>query len=323
MSIHPKYIIILHGGIGNQLFQYAFAYYIREIKNGKAYTYYWDKYDMLCRSSIISEDNCQLEIPNNWIGWIDRLAIRYPRCIVTLAIKGIFRIWGVTFYGQGQNNDYTDYLKDIPGSGIWIYKGYWQSAEMVNKIKPQIGEMILKREIRDEKYIKIAKLIDSKQDSVCVHIRDFRQDEIKLSESLKTDFTHTQQTLGKNYYQRAIEKLSFLKDPFFFIFASDNELAHPMIQQVFPAGNYLLVPNAKGVAKDYETLLLMSRCKHFIMSNSTFGWWGAWLSWAQEKEREAIYFMPARWDKEDQDGKVSRSFVFSSNCQMIPDGEEL
>ncbi len=92
-----------------------------------------------------------------------------------------------------------------------------------------------------------------------------------------------------NYYIRAI---NFIKkrvvNPHFFIFSDDVEWVKNNLKTKFPlifiSGNNL---------KDYEELILMSRCKHNIIANSAFSWWGAWLNENENK----IVIAPYQWLK--------------------------
>ena len=46
--------------------------------------------------------------------------------------------------------------------------------------------------------------------------------------------------------------------------------------------------------KDYEELYIMGKCDHFIIANSTFSWWAAWLSTTQNEENK-IVIAPDTW----------------------------
>ncbi len=94
--------------------------------------------------------------------------------------------------------------------------------------------------------------------------------------------------LPLDYYHQAISKLSSLvSDPHFFIFSDDPEWAKDNLKLAFPT--YLMDFNQ--AVKDYEDLRLMSLCKNFIVANSSFSWWGAWLGDDPYKR----VFAPHRW----------------------------
>jgi hypothetical protein len=62
-----------------------------------------------------------------------------------------------------------------------------------------------------------------------------------------------------------------------------------------------------GPAKGYEDLRLMSACRHHIIANSSFSWWGAWLSpwddkivvaprqWFRDEHIDTTHLIPENW----------------------------
>ena len=93
-----------------------------------------------------------------------------------------------------------------------------------------------------------------------------------------------------------------LADVFYVVFSDD--LIWVMENMHF--GNNVYYVNQDGQLEDYEELFIMSRCKHHIIANSTFSWWGAWLDRNEDKivigpkqwfARKKINIMPDAWIK--------------------------
>ena len=98
--------------------------------------------------------------------------------------------------------------------------------------------------------------------------------------------------LGLEYYQKAMNTmLEKIDNPHFFVFSDDPEWTERNIKTDAPV-TYIKYNGAKN----YEDLRLMSTCKHHIIANSSFSWWGAWLS----PDRENIIIAPKRWFKSDK-----------------------
>ena len=95
--------------------------------------------------------------------------------------------------------------------------------------------------------------------------------------------------LGESYYKKSIRHIKkSVKNPFFFIFSDDINL----IKKKFlflNKKNYIFIDTKSSISDLY----LMSNCKHFIIANSTFSWWGAWLS----KNKRKIVCAPKKWVK--------------------------
>ena len=100
-------------------------------------------------------------------------------------------------------------------------------------------------------------------------------------------------TCSMDYYFRCIEYLaSTIKDPHFFIFSDDPKWVRDNLKLPYPT----TIVDHNGVEKDYEDLRLMTQCKHHIIANSTFSWWGAWLC---ENPKKMI-FAPQKWFVTDE-----------------------
>lgn len=126
---------------------------------------------------------------------------------------------------------------------------------------------------------KISEMISS-INSISIHIR---RGDYASSERLQVIYG----LCPLNYYYTAINSISkAVKNPHFFVFSDDIGWAKQNLKITHPVkfiiGNKALVD-----------LCLMSQCKHHIIANSSFSWWGAWLSTNKNK----IVYAPKQWFK--------------------------
>lgn len=129
--------------------------------------------------------------------------------------------------------------------------------------------------------------------AVCLHIRrgDYLNDKWK-----------NLQICAFEYYNNAInEVLNNVENPIFFIFSNTHDDLIWIKQNYNFYDKKRIRPiNLEFVDlnnPDYEELRLMYNCKYFIISNSTFSWWGAYLSTAKDKK----VYVPERWNLECED----------------------
>ena len=79
---------------------------------------------------------------------------------------------------------------------------------------------------------------------------------------------------GPDYYSRAVEQISNTVDsPNFFVFSDDKAWA----KENFDSGFQTTFVSINDDNQDYADLSLISMCRHHIIANSSFSWWGAWL----------------------------------------------
>jgi len=158
--------------------------------------------------------------------------------------------------------------------------GYWQSEKYFLDIEDIIRSEFTGKFQQTGKNFEFAKKIKACE-SVSIHVR--RGDYI-------TD-AHTNRTHGVcsvEYYHRCIDKIKqYSKDPVFFAFSDDPDWVR---KNLHFASNMTLVDHNTD-EKSFEDLLLMSQCRHHIIANSSFSWWGAWLN----KHSAKLVFAPSQW----------------------------
>lgn len=184
-------------------------------------------------------------------------------------------------------------IKKVQNNSYLI--GYWQSWKYFYLIENQI-----KKEFNfpishfSQKTHDLAQSIKS-QLSVSIHIR-------------KTDY-YKPETLGVislTYYERAIRYIKqYIKDPYFFIFSDDHNDIDDILNLPI---KYRIVKGNTAI----EDMYLMSRCKHNIIANSTFSWWAAWLNPEQEK----IVIAPLQWHQ-NKNGNIDTSDLLPPNWVCI------
>lgn len=161
-------------------------------------------------------------------------------------------------------------------------EGYWQSPKYFAAIEAELRNDL---EVRDpilglngELALRIAE-----STSVSLHVR--RGD--YASNPITREFHGLCDT---DYYRRAQERLVDLVGPVtFYVFSDDPGWVRENLRFVGKAE----IVDHNGPDRDYEDLRLMTLCRHHIIANSTFSWWGAWLSPYADKKVVA----PRNWFK--------------------------
>ena len=159
-------------------------------------------------------------------------------------------------------------------------EGFWQNPDFFDDFKDQIREDFVFR-CKDEKPRPQRHEILGCSDAVCVHVR--RGDYLEKAGS-HLGF------VGLEYFEQAIrwiqERVAF---PHFFVFSDDIMWCESNLRFSLPH-TFVSSPVLQKGDTSYE-MFLMSLCKHFIISNSTYSWWAAWLSKSDLK----LVVTPERW----------------------------
>ncbi|OGM93880.1 hypothetical protein A2524_00615 [Candidatus Wolfebacteria bacterium RIFOXYD12_FULL_48_21] len=272
-------IIKLKGGLGNQMFQYACAKHLAE-RNGDVLKLDISLYQPgnapagdTARSYALGAFSISAQVAS-------KEEVRRVRGllwhIMALAMKVINRVRPISSYMfdpqvlERRGNVYLD--------------GYFQSERYFKDIKACIRNEFRLREPMGEQAQAMLRDIDG-SDSVSLHIR--RGDYVT---NKNANAFHG--TCPPEYYHAAIKEIGkHVHSPKFFIFSDDIEWAKADVGM--PA--HATYVSRDGIA-DYEELLLMSKCKHNIIANSSFSWWGAWLNANSNK----IVVAPKRWINDER-----------------------
>lgn len=165
------------------------------------------------------------------------------------------------------------------GKDIYL-DGYWQSEKYFADIAELIRTEFRITVEQDQRSQEVAAAIRAAQ-SVSVHVR--RGNYVSIPE---VNAVHG--TCGVEYYDKAVAEIARRVDsPHFFVFSDDPSWAKENLR----FGHPTTVVDHNDASRDYEDFRLLSLCKHHIIANSTFSWWGAWLS----ENTDKIVIAPRRW----------------------------
>ncbi len=261
------------GGMGNQMFQYAYARALKERTGQEVYIDHpgvfrnrlekgrLRDYALGCFSVSLP----RLIDPEKKYAFLKR-SNSYERLKYELSSRRLIHPYYYEETNEGFNPDMYCIKEDA------YLHGFFQNERYFSEYRDIIlKEFTLVRDFEPDNDIK--ELLDTRE-TVSVHIR-------------RGDYKSIDYTLPPAYQNNAIRKMSeMLKDPYFLFFSDDIGWVKENIE--LPA-KYLMVSSGKYT--DYEEMNIMSSSGHNIIANSTFSWWGAWLN----KNPDKIVIAPRKW----------------------------
>lgn len=279
----------LKGGIGNQMFQYALGRKLsltnkdtfkldtsgleRANEVGDVYRPYALDAFAITASIATSEEVRPLKHP---YGPFSRLA----------------RFWQTKVLQQAHVGFEPEVLE---GTGDRYLDGYWQSPKYFEDIR----ETLLQDFTAKEPFSPLGQTLHAQMqatESVAMHVR--RGDYVS---NAKVRNAYGPCSLA--YYERAIQEIQErVAVSTWFVFSDD--VAWTKANLVLPGDTVYVSGHS---IRDAEELLLMAACKHNIIANSTFSWWGAWLNrnpgkvviaplpWFDTKKDQHKDLIPSTW----------------------------
>lgn len=258
-----KIIPRLFGGLGNQLFIYAAARRLALVNgaelvlddvSGFAYDsyqrhYQLDHFSISCRKATAAE---RLEP-------LSRLR------------RNIRKHWNrrkpfeQRAYLVQENMDFDPRLLHFKSLGTVYLEGYWQSEGYFRDVADTIRQDLQIKPPTDAANLALFEEICGGT-AVAVHVRFFDEPDAEAINNAPGD-----------YYSQAVAAMELIApDAHYFIFSDQPAAARARIP--VPDERLTMVHHNQGDAMAYADLWLMSQCQHFIIGNSTFSWWGAWLA---------------------------------------------
>ena len=256
-------IVHLRGGLGNQMFQYAL--YLAASESGKKASLDLSHFNKKNQST-------QYELGNTFSIHTAALPL-WEKVLVKASWKFLHLLHQVPY--KETDRSFGIFDKKVTTLQFAYLKGYWQSEKYFEGISKTIRQHFTFPPFSDHKNKQLLEQI-VQRNSVSIHIRRGDYLKNKLNWSLDID-----------YYNRAIQLIKEkVTAPDFFIFSDDTQWAEENIKVT----NCHFINWNKG-DDSFRDMQLMSNCKHNIIANSSFSWWGAWLNNNEEK----IVIAPDKW----------------------------
>lgn len=246
LQINPIGIVSFSGRLGNQMFQYAYLLYLRS-KLGKKRRFYLQATHNELLASVFPIPSSDF-LP-------DELATGISQA----------NSWQSESIFEKQASRMQN-LVDSP-LPIAHYTGYWQCFEYVNANAVEIRKRFAFPETKlSEASARLLKHIRNTC-SVSIHVR-------------RGDYCSAKNRMiyggicSVRYYRNAMRRMETLlqEQPHYFIFTDDPA----WVKKHLHIENSILV-DCNQDKNDWEDMMLMSSCRHHIIANSSFSWWGAWL----------------------------------------------
>ena len=276
-------VVQLNGGLGNQLFQYALGRKLALCRNSdlrfdlRAFDHQGRQYK-LGHYNVFGSPADPFELSNN-LWWGKRSFFTRPLGLLD-NLRPYYRRHKISEI----SNVYDENILKAPPD-VYI-SGYWQSEKYFKDIRSTLQKEIVLKDPLPQESQQLRNTIMNCE-SVSLHVR--RGDYVT---NRKTNEIHG--ILPLEYYHEAVGLISNqIQSPEYFIFSDDISWAREKLR-IHGKVNFV---EDGGNERDHEDLILMSQCKHHIIANSSFSWWGAWL--CQNSDKKVI--APRRWYKIDID----------------------
>lgn len=280
-------IINITGGLGNQMFQYAFAVYLQNkfpeekilIDTQHYNTLFFKKFKgiNLHNGFEINSIFPNAKIPIAKASHLAKISYWIPNYVLSRLFRKILPVRETEYIADYKLN-YSFDKTAIEKSGDCYYEGYWQCIKYLKDLKDEICQVFSHPTPNRYNSQLIEKINNS--NSIGIHVR-------------RGDYLNEPEFKGIcsiEYYVKAIEDvMKKCPDCEFFIFSNDIAWCKENLVRLFNGAKFTFVTENKGPDSCWD-MFLMNFCKSLIIANSSFSWWGAFLN----KDIKRVY-APYPW----------------------------
>ena len=270
------------GGLGNQMFQYALGRSLA-LKNRTYLQLDLSEYQDKNEAADYISRNFELDLFN-----VNYITESKENFIVTKILNYTSPVKYV------QENGYVYDPSVLEKKGRLYLYGYWQCENYFKSIEDTIREDFTFKKQPNAANTQYLNQI-AKVNAVSIHFR--RGDYVTVQTAVNFNGICT-----VDYYKNAIAQIkSKLENPHFFVFSDDLSWVKENIDFKDP---HTYVDGNSG-EYSYEDMRLMAACKHNIIANSTFSWWGAWLNHNKDK----VVVAPQNWFKTEKTDIIPDNWI--------------
>jgi len=253
-------IVNIHGQLGNQMFQYALGRHLQ--LRGKKVLYYTGYFKQHPEHDFALPRVFGLDLPEATTNQM--LACREDRHRLIDRVRRKFFGRHEHVFTEVGAKSYV-FHSDVFDFRKGLIDGYWQTEKYFSGIDETIRKDFSFMDV-SERNKELAKEM-SENTSVSIHVR-------------RGDYVGSFPVMDDSYYNEAIRYFcNKYRDTHFYVFSNDMEWCRAHLKS--DCMTYVDWNTGKGSPYD---MWLMTQCKHNIIANSSFSWWGAWLNRNPGKE---------------------------------------
>lgn len=279
-------IVRIQGGLGNQMFQYALAYKLKQLYPDERVLldtiqfkgYPWHPYEL---NNVFG-----VELPFASFFEVAKMANPFPGYTRFGRIAGgIFnRFVGERSHYISESQQFVFDDSVLTKEGDFYYDGYWCNQGYFIDIRPNILEIY-----------SFKPTLSPHNEEMRMRIRDCNSVSLHVRRGNYLLFDEFKDICEKPYYKNAISYIkNHVSDPRFFVFSNDIQWCKDNLKDLMD--DYVFVENDEPM-NNYVDMQLMSCCRHNIIAHSTFSWWAAWLNQNTDK----IVVAPSIWNNKYKD----------------------